>query len=45
MKVADHSPNARRSAPKGRNMKCCTLGRTGVEVGDVPLDDERENGL
>jgi hypothetical protein len=30
---------------KGRSMKYRTLGRTGIEGGDVPLDDERPTGL
>ena len=41
MKVADHSPNA----SKGRSMECRTLGRTGIEDGEVPLDDERQTRL
>ncbi|GAB2840902.1 hypothetical protein GCM10027176_50920 [Actinoallomurus bryophytorum] len=41
MKIADHSPNA----SEGRSMKYRTLGRTGIEDGDVPLDDERRTGL
>jgi hypothetical protein len=41
MKVADHSPNA----AEGRSMKYRTLGRTGIEGGDVPLNDERQSGL
>jgi hypothetical protein len=41
MKVADHSP----APSKGRRMKYPTLGRTGIEGGDVPLDDERPAGL
>jgi hypothetical protein len=45
MKVADHSPNAHRPPPRGRSMKYRTLGRTGLEDGDVPLDDERPTGL
>jgi hypothetical protein len=52
MKVADHSPtiaerspNAHRSPPRGRSMKYRTLGRTGIEDGDVPLADERQTGL
>jgi hypothetical protein len=28
-----------------RSMKYRTLGRTGIEDGDVPLDDERLTGL
>jgi hypothetical protein len=45
MKVADHSPNAHRPPPRGRSMKYRTLGRTGIEDGDMPLDDERPTGL
>jgi hypothetical protein len=45
MKVTDHAPNAHRPPPRGTSMKDRTLGRTGVEVGELPLDDERENGL
>jgi hypothetical protein len=30
---------------KRRSMKYRTLGRTGIEGGDVPLDDERPTGL
>jgi hypothetical protein len=41
IKVADHSPNA----SKGRSMEYRTLGRTGIEDGDAPLDDERQSGL
>ena len=41
MKVADHSPNA----SKGRSMEYRTLGRTAIEDGMVPLDDERQTGL
>ena len=41
MKVADHPPNA----SEGRSMEYRTLGRTGIEDGDVPLDDERQTGL
>ncbi len=41
MKVADHSPNA----SKGRSMGYRTLGRTAIEDGMVPLDDERQTGL
>jgi hypothetical protein len=41
MKIADHSPNA----STGRSMGYRPLGRTGIEDGDVPLDDERQNGL
>jgi hypothetical protein len=41
MKVADNSA----SASKGRSMEYRTLGRTGIEDGEVPLDDERQNGL
>jgi hypothetical protein len=41
MKVADHSPNA----SKGRSMEYRTLGRTAIEYGDAPLDDERQTGL
>jgi hypothetical protein len=41
MKVADHSP----APSKERSMKYPTLGRTGIEGGDVPLDDERPAGL
>jgi hypothetical protein len=40
MKVADHSPNA----SKERSMEYRTLGCTGIERGDVPLDDERQSG-
>jgi hypothetical protein len=40
MKVADHSPNA----SEGRGMEHRTLGRTGIEDGEVPLDDERQTG-
>ena len=40
MKLADQSPNA----VKGRSMKYRTLGRTGIEDGDVALDDERQTG-
>jgi hypothetical protein len=28
-----------------RSMKCRTLGRTGIEGGDVSLEDERPTGL
>jgi hypothetical protein len=52
MMVADHSPTTRRPlaerspiASKGKSMKYRTLGRTGIEDGDVPLDDERPTGL
>jgi hypothetical protein len=45
MKVADHSPNAHRPPPRGRRMTYRTLGRTGIEGGDVALDDERQSGL
>ena len=38
MKVADRSPNA----SKGRSMEYRTLGRTRIEDGEVPLDDERQ---
>jgi hypothetical protein len=41
MKVADHSPNA----SKGRSMEYRTLGRTGIEEGDAPFDDERQTRL
>jgi hypothetical protein len=41
MKVADYSTNA----STGRSMDYRTLGRTGIEDGDVPLDDERQTGL
>ena len=41
MKVADHSPYA----SKGRSMESRTLGRTGIEDGEVPLDDERQTRL
>ena len=41
MKVADHSPNA----SKGRSKEHRMLGRTGIEGGDVFLDDERQSGL
>ena len=41
MKVADHSPNA----CEGRSMEYRTLGRTGTEDGDAPLDDERQSGV
>jgi hypothetical protein len=41
MKVAEHSP----TPSKGRSMKYRTLGRAGIEGGDVPLDDERPTGL
>ena len=41
MKVAERSPNA----SKGRGMEYRTLGRTGVEDGDAPLDGERQSGL
>jgi hypothetical protein len=43
--AADHSPNAHRQPPQGRSMKCRTLGRTGIEGGDVSLEDERPTGL
>jgi hypothetical protein len=45
MKVTDHSPDAHRPHPRERSMKCRTLGRTGIEGGDVALDDERSTGL
>ena len=45
MKVTDHSLNAHRPPPRGRSMKYRTLGRTGIEGGDVALDDERQTGL
>jgi hypothetical protein len=45
MQVAAHSVNAHRPPSKGRSMKYRTLGRTGIEGGDVPLDDERQSGL
>jgi hypothetical protein len=45
MKVADHSPNAHRPPPSGTSTKYCALGRTGIEDGDVALDDERQTGL
>jgi hypothetical protein len=45
MKVADHSLNAHRTPPSRRNMKYRTLGRTRIEDGDMPLDDERPTGL
>ena len=45
MKVTAHSSNAHRPPPRGRSMKYRTLGRTGIEDGDVPLDDERQSGL
>ena len=41
MRVADHSPNA----SKGRSMEYPTLGRTAIEDGEVPVDDERPSGL
>ena len=41
MKVADHSPNP----SKGRGMEYRTLGRTAIEYGDAPLDDQRQSGL
>jgi len=41
MKVAERSPNA----SKGRSMEYRTLGRTGIEGGDAPLDDKRQSGL
>jgi hypothetical protein len=41
IKVADHSPNA----SKGRSMEYRTLGRTAIEDGDAPLDDERHTRL
>jgi hypothetical protein len=41
MKVAERSP----TPSKARSMKHRTLGRTGVEGGDVPLDDKRPTGL
>jgi hypothetical protein len=31
--------------PGGRSMTYRTLGRTGIEDGDTPLDDERQSGL
>jgi hypothetical protein len=40
-KVAGHSPNARMR----RRMEYRTLGRTGTEGGDAPLDDKRQSGL
>ena len=40
MKVADHSPYA----SKGRSMEYRTLGRTGMEDGEVPVHDERQIG-
>jgi hypothetical protein len=45
LKVADHSPNARRPPPRGRSMKYRTPDRTGIEDGDVPFDDERQTGV
>jgi hypothetical protein len=45
MKVADHSPNAYRPPPGERSMKYRTPGRTRIEDGDMPLDDERQTGL
>ena len=40
MKVpATHLP-----PPRGRSMKYRTLGRTGIEGGDVPPGDERPSG-
>jgi len=39
MKVAERSPNA----SKGRSKEYRTLGRTGIEDGDAPLDDERQS--
>jgi hypothetical protein len=45
MKVAGHSPNAHRPPPGGRSMKYRTLGRTGIEGGDVRPGDERQTGL
>jgi predicted RNA binding protein YcfA (HicA-like mRNA interferase family) len=45
MKVTGHSPNAHRPPPRGRSMKYRMLGRTGIEGGDVALDDERPTGL
>jgi hypothetical protein len=41
MKVADHSPNT----CKGRSMEYRSLGPTGVDDGDAPLDDERRSAL
>jgi hypothetical protein len=41
MKVTERSP----TASKGRSMTYRTLGRTGIEGGDVSLDDERQTGL
>jgi len=41
MKVAERSPNA----SKGRSKEYRMLGRTGIEDGDAPLDDERQSGL
>jgi hypothetical protein len=40
MKVADHSPNV----SEGSCMRYRTLGRTGIEGGEVPFD-ERQTGL
>jgi hypothetical protein len=41
IKVADHSPNA----SKGRGMEYRTPGRTAIEDGDAPLDNERQTRL
>jgi hypothetical protein len=41
MKVVGHPPNA----SEGSSMKYRTLGRTGIEGGEVSLDDERRSGL
>ena len=38
---ADHSP----TRLQREKYKYRTLGRTGIEDGDVPLDDERQTGL
>jgi hypothetical protein len=39
---AERSPTASKG---GEAMKYRTLGRTGIDDGDVPLDDERQTGL